>query len=111
MGAAAARAVSRRASLRNSTELTSGRSSNRFPFTATHPEVRPADLAGARAAYERALRIDEAVFGPEHPNVAIRVNNLGGVRAFGLWRGAITSQKASCGRYVLPSLGETSKGR
>ncbi len=35
------------------------------------------DLAGARAAYERALRIDEASFGPDHPNVAIRVWNLG----------------------------------
>jgi tetratricopeptide (TPR) repeat protein len=38
-----------------------------------------ADYAGAKAAYEHALAIDEAVFGPEHPNVAIRVNNLGGV--------------------------------
>jgi len=34
---------------------------------------------GARAAYERALAIDEAVFGADHPKVAIRVNNLGGV--------------------------------
>ena len=38
-----------------------------------------ADYAGARGAYERALRIDEAAFGPDHPNVAIRVNNLGSV--------------------------------
>jgi len=38
-----------------------------------------ADLAGARAAFERALRIDEAVYGPEHPEVARDVNNLGGV--------------------------------
>jgi tetratricopeptide (TPR) repeat protein len=30
------------------------------------------DLAGAKACYERALRIDEAAFGPDHPNVAIR---------------------------------------
>jgi Flp pilus assembly protein TadD len=37
------------------------------------------DLAGARAAFERALRIDEVSFGPDHPRVAIRVNNLGGV--------------------------------
>jgi len=37
------------------------------------------DLAGARAAFERALAIDERVFGPDHPNVAIRVNNLGSV--------------------------------
>ena len=37
------------------------------------------DLVGARAAYERALAIDEMVFGPDHPDVALRVNNLGGV--------------------------------
>jgi tetratricopeptide (TPR) repeat protein len=37
------------------------------------------DLAQARQCYERALRIDEATFGPDHPNVAIRVNNLGSV--------------------------------
>jgi hypothetical protein len=37
------------------------------------------DLAGARAAIERALAIDEAAFGPDHPNVVIRVNNLGSV--------------------------------
>ena len=33
--------------------------------------------AGARAAYERALAIDEKSFGPDHPNVATDVNNLG----------------------------------
>jgi tetratricopeptide (TPR) repeat protein len=38
-----------------------------------------ADFAGARAAFERALRIDEASFGPEHLNVASYVNNLGSV--------------------------------
>ena len=36
-----------------------------------------ADYAAARAAYERALAIDEAAFGPEHPKVARDVNNLG----------------------------------
>ena len=36
-----------------------------------------ADYPAARAAYERALQIDEAVFGPKHPNVARDVNNLG----------------------------------
>jgi tetratricopeptide (TPR) repeat protein len=36
-----------------------------------------ADYAGAKAAYERALKIDEAAFGPDHPDVAIYVNNLG----------------------------------
>ncbi|MFL5807134.1 MAG: FxSxx-COOH system tetratricopeptide repeat protein [Roseiflexaceae bacterium] len=38
-----------------------------------------AGYAKARALYERALRIDEATFGPDHPEVAIDVNNLGGV--------------------------------
>jgi tetratricopeptide (TPR) repeat protein len=62
-----------------------------------------ADYAGARASYEQALRIDEAAFGPDHPNVATLVNNLGEVlrqqgdlegarasyeRALGLWREA-----------------------
>ena len=39
-----------------------------------------ADYAGARASLERALRIDEAAFGPHHPNVATDVNNLGSVQ-------------------------------
>ena len=38
-----------------------------------------AEFADARTALERALTIDEKVYGPEHPNVAIRVNNLGRV--------------------------------
>ncbi|MEW8496200.1 MAG: tetratricopeptide repeat protein, partial [Candidatus Thiodiazotropha taylori] len=38
-----------------------------------------ADYAKARTAFERALAIDEAAFGVDHPNVAIRVNNLGSV--------------------------------
>ncbi|MET0399894.1 MAG: FxSxx-COOH system tetratricopeptide repeat protein [Longimicrobiaceae bacterium] len=38
-----------------------------------------ADLYGAKALDEWALKIDEASFGPDHPNVAIRVNNLGSV--------------------------------
>lgn len=38
-----------------------------------------ADYAGAKAAYERALKIGEATYGLHHPTVAIRVNNLGGV--------------------------------
>jgi tetratricopeptide (TPR) repeat protein len=36
-----------------------------------------ADYAGARKAYERALKIDKVAFGPEDPNVAFRLNNLG----------------------------------
>ncbi len=35
-----------------------------------------ADFVGAKAAHEQALAIDERVLGPDHPNVAIRVNNL-----------------------------------
>ena len=35
------------------------------------------ELAQARGCFERALRIDEAAFGPDHPNVARDVNNLG----------------------------------
>ncbi len=36
-----------------------------------------ADYSGARQAFERALEMDEAAHDPDHPNVAIRVNNLG----------------------------------
>jgi tetratricopeptide (TPR) repeat protein len=36
-----------------------------------------ADLAGARAALERARATDERAFGPDHPNVAIDVYSLG----------------------------------
>ncbi len=38
-----------------------------------------AEFSEAKSALERALEIDEKVYGPDHPNVAIRVNNLGGV--------------------------------
>ena len=38
-----------------------------------------AEFTSARALHERALRIDEAALGAEHPTVAIRLNNLGGV--------------------------------
>jgi hypothetical protein len=48
-----------------------------------------ADLAGARAAYERALAIVEKVYGPEHPIVGTAINNLSGVlRAQGDLAGA-----------------------
>lgn len=36
-----------------------------------------ADYNGARKSFERALQIDEKVYGPDHPNVARDVNNLG----------------------------------
>lgn len=35
------------------------------------------DYDGAKAAYERALKIWEQVYGSEHPQVAKGVNNLG----------------------------------
>jgi tetratricopeptide (TPR) repeat protein len=35
------------------------------------------DLQGARSHLERALAIDEAVYGPDHPDVATDLNNLG----------------------------------
>ncbi len=38
-----------------------------------------AEFAGAHTCYERALKIYEATFGPNHPEVATAVNNLGGV--------------------------------
>jgi tetratricopeptide (TPR) repeat protein len=38
-----------------------------------------AEFARARACFERALKIAEAAYGPDHPKVAIRVNNLGRV--------------------------------
>jgi tetratricopeptide (TPR) repeat protein len=36
-----------------------------------------AEFAGAQACYERALALDEAAYGPNHPDVARDVNNLG----------------------------------
>jgi len=38
-----------------------------------------AEFAGAKSCYERALAIAEAMHGPNHSEVAIRVNNLGSV--------------------------------
>ena len=47
------------------------------------------DLEGARGCFERALGIGEAVYGPDHPNVATFVNNLGTVlRELGDLKGA-----------------------
>ena len=47
------------------------------------------DFAGARALFERALRIDEAAYGPDHPEVGTDANNLGNVlRAQGDYAGA-----------------------
>ena len=38
-----------------------------------------ADYEGAKRILERALKIDEKAYGQDHPNVAIRANNIGGV--------------------------------
>ena len=47
------------------------------------------DLKGSRENLERALGIDEAVYGPDHPSVARDVNNLGVVlHALGDLKGA-----------------------
>ena len=35
------------------------------------------DLAGAKACFERALRIKEALYDPHHPSIATTINNLG----------------------------------
>ena len=37
------------------------------------------DYKGAKLKLERALAIDEKVYGPEHPSVATNLNNLGTV--------------------------------
>jgi hypothetical protein len=42
---------------------------------------RQGDLSGARALQERALRIQEKAYGPEHTHVANTLANLGGVLA------------------------------
>ena len=47
------------------------------------------DLEGAKDHFQRALEIDEAALGPDHPVVAIDVNNLGSVlKALGDREGA-----------------------
>ena len=51
-----------------------------------------ADYAGARSAYERALRIGEVAFGPDDPQVATFSNNLGSVlQSLGDYAGARTA--------------------
>jgi len=48
-----------------------------------------AQFAEAKEMHERTLAIDEAVYGPDHPDVAICVNNLGDVlKALGDMEGA-----------------------
>jgi len=50
-----------------------------------------AEYDGAKKVIERALEIDEVTFGPDHPNVAVRLSNLGSVlQSQGDMAGAIT---------------------
>jgi tetratricopeptide (TPR) repeat protein len=47
------------------------------------------DLEGAKEHFQRALKIDEGVYGPDHPNVARDLNNLGSaLRTLGNLEGA-----------------------
>jgi hypothetical protein len=62
-------------------------------------------LAEAEPLMKRALAIDEAAFGPDHPDVATRLNNLAGLlqatsrlaEAEPLWRRALHIDEAACG--------------
>ena len=62
-------------------------------------------LGEAEPLYRRALAIDEASYGPDHPNVAIRLNNLAGLlqdtnrlgEAEPLFRRALAIDEASHG--------------
>ena len=47
-------------------ELEEARASE-LRFLLGHARLLAGDAAGARAAFERALKIDEAAFGPDHP--------------------------------------------
>lgn len=53
-------------------------SSRLFNEAGLHLRIR-AEFDPARDCFERAIRIDEPAYGPDHPSVAIRVNNLGTV--------------------------------
>ena len=57
-------------------EAVSGRLLNHVGIYLTEV-ARPGE---ARGVLERALTINEAVYGPDHPDVAITLTNLGNVR-------------------------------
>ncbi|MEN3336239.1 MAG: hypothetical protein V7641_5604 [Blastocatellia bacterium] len=64
-----------------------------------------AEYAEAKRMYERAIAIGEATLGPNHPDVAIRLNNLGGVlRA----QGDLSGAKALFERAI--AIGEAALG-
>jgi hypothetical protein len=56
---------------------------------------RLAQFEMAKTYLQKALAIDEKVYGPDHPTVAIRVNNLGGVlKSLGDLQGAKKTLRA-----------------
>ncbi len=60
-----------------------------------------AEYEGAKAAYERALKILEANLGKDHPNVATLVNNLGSVlQALGDLEGAKAAYERALEAFV-----------
>ena len=61
------------------------------------------DLPGAKKTYERALRMNKAVFGPDHPKVAMRFEQFWNV-ASGLWGPSRSQEKA-------PACPQDSRGR
>jgi tetratricopeptide (TPR) repeat protein len=91
-----------------------------------------ADYDSARRAYERALTIGEAALGPDHPNVASDLNNLGDVlrslgrleaartqfeRALEIWKASYGDSDPKCALahnslgLVLGDLGELEASR
>ncbi len=66
-----------------------------------------AEFAEAKVLYGRALSLAEEAYGPDHPNVATSVNNLGLVlRALGDLKGA-KEHFARALSILRKSLGET----
>jgi tetratricopeptide (TPR) repeat protein len=62
-----------------------------------YSQYRLADLVTSRHACERALAIQEVLHGPDHPNVAIQLNNLGNV----LWaQGDLAGARAAFERAI-----------
>ena len=59
-----------------------------------------AEFTGSKAAFEKSLRIEEAAFGPDHPQVAGAASNLGlALRALGDYSGAQALYERALGIY------------
>ena len=75
-----------------------------FNQAALYLRVR-SQFAEGKQLFERALTIGEAAFGPDHPEVATAVNNLGGVlRELGDLAGAHTASNAHSRLTKPPSV-------